>query len=103
MWLPAPLQEMKNLLRRAILSGMYRIFNPPDTGSCSRYDFAKYVLNQIGWSGILTPAKSSDFQTPAARPEYSVLDNFGLRQAIGYTLPSWEDATARCLHEIGRI
>jgi dTDP-4-dehydrorhamnose reductase len=42
-----PLQEMKNLLRRAFFSGMYRIFNPPDTGSCSRYDFAKYVLNQI--------------------------------------------------------
>ena len=86
-----------------IQTDRFGLYHCTNTGHCSRFDFAAYILQQVGWSGELIPGKSTDFLTPASRPEFSVLDNFGLKQVIGYNLPSWQDATERFLHEIGRI
>jgi len=78
--------------------GLYHITN---AGACSRYDWAQYILEKAGWTGKLLNVKSSAFKTPAHRPAYSVLDNFGTPETLGYTLPSWQDATSRYLREIG--
>jgi len=80
--------------------GLYHITN---AGACSRYDWAQYILEKVGWTGTLLNVKSSAFKTPAQRPAYSVLDNFGTCETLGYTLPSWQDATSRYLREIGVI
>lgn len=71
-----------------------------NSGYCSRYEWAEYILKEIGWRGTLLPADSDEFPTNARRPRFSVLDNFGTAETIGYTLPSWEDATSRFLGEI---
>lgn len=81
----------------------YGLYHCTNTGNCSRFDWAAYILQQVGWTGELIPGKSEDFITPAKRPAFSVLDNFGTRQTIGYDLPPWQDATERFLQEIGRI
>jgi dTDP-4-dehydrorhamnose reductase len=78
--------------------GLYHITN---SGACPRYEWARYILSNAGWTGKLVNVKSSAFKTPAQRPAYSVLDNFGTHETIGYTLPSWQDATSRYLREIG--
>ena len=80
--------------------GLYHITNE---GACSRYDWAHYILKKAGWTGRLLKVQSSVFKTPAHRPAYSVLDNFGTYETLGYTLPSWQDATSRYLREIGVI
>lgn len=80
--------------------GLYHITN---SGSCSRYDWARLILETIGWKGSLSPGKSSDFPTPASRPSFSVLDNFGTPETLGYELPSWQTATREYLKEIKRI
>lgn len=86
-----------------VQSDQYGLYHMTNKGHCSRFDWAQYVLNQIGWTGELKRGKSTDFKTAAVRPPFSALDNFGTRQVIGYDLPSWQDATQRFLHEIGRI
>jgi dTDP-4-dehydrorhamnose reductase len=78
--------------------GLYHITNP---GACPRYEWAQYILHKAGWTGRLLNVKSSAFKTSAQRPAYSVLDNFGTDEALGYSLPSWQDATSRYLREIG--
>jgi len=80
--------------------GLYHITN---AGACSRYDWARYILENAGWTGTLLKVKSSVFKTPAQRPAYSVLDNFGTHETLGYTLSSWQDATSRYLRETGVI
>lgn len=84
-------------------SEQYGLFHMTNAGYCSRFEWARYILNKAGWEGELVPGKSADFPTPATRPTFSALDTFGTRQAIGYDLPPWQDATDRFLHEIGRI
>ncbi len=80
--------------------GLYHITNK---GFCSRYEWAKYILGTIDWKGSLSPAQSSDFPTPASRPLFSVLDNFGSPEVLGYDLPSWETATENFLKELDVI
>ena len=78
--------------------GLYHITN---AGACPRYDWARYILEKAGWTGKLLNVTSSAFKTPAQRPAFSVLDNFGTYETLGYNLPSWQDATSRYLREIG--
>ncbi len=62
-------------------------------GSCSRYDWAKAILELAPRKEEqvvkeLLPAKSSDFPVPAARPMVSVLD-FGKLAQIGIYPANW--------------
>jgi dTDP-4-dehydrorhamnose reductase len=78
----------------------YGLYHMTNSGYCSRLEWAQYVLEVSGWQGKVLPSKSADFKTPAERPEFSVLDNFGLKEVIGYELPHWKDATDRFLKEL---
>jgi len=84
-----------------VSTGSFGLYHITNSGSCPRYDWAHYILDKVGWQGKLLKVKSSAFNTPAQRPNYSVLDNFGTNETLGYTLPSWQDATSRYLREIG--
>ncbi|MBB6062810.1 dTDP-4-dehydrorhamnose reductase [Thermosipho japonicus] len=69
--------------------GLYHITNT----SCSRYEWAEFILKEIGWNGKLLKAKQEDFSLPAKRPTYSVLDNFGYYETVGKTMRDWKEAT----------
>jgi dTDP-4-dehydrorhamnose reductase len=79
----------------------FGIYHCTNSGICSRFDWAQYILHKVGWKGVLHRAKSGDFHTTAQRPEYSALDNFGIKEVLGYNLPTWQDATDRFMNEIG--
>jgi dTDP-4-dehydrorhamnose reductase len=74
--------------------GLYHITN---SGYCSRYEWAEFILNKIGWSGELKRAKQEDFNLPAKRPRFSVLDNFGLEETVGVKMPHLKTAVERFL------
>ncbi len=78
-----------------IETGQYGLYHMTNSGYCSRYEWAKYILEKIGWQGKLLRTKSEDFPSPAKRPKFSVLDNFPLKNIIGYELPDWKEATER--------
>jgi dTDP-4-dehydrorhamnose reductase len=84
-------------------SGRFGLYHITNSGYCSRYAWAAFILEKTGWSGELRPAKSGDFPTNARRPPFSVLDNFGTEETLGYSLPSWQDATNRFLKELEAI
>ncbi len=75
----------------------YGIYHMSNTGYCSRYEWAKYILELTGWKGKIVPVKSTDFETAAQRPEFSAMNTFPLKETIGYELPNWKDATKRFL------
>ncbi|HOK94422.1 MAG TPA: dTDP-4-dehydrorhamnose reductase [Candidatus Pacearchaeota archaeon] len=75
-----------------IKSGEYGLYHMTNSGYCSRYEWAKYILEKIGWQGKILRAKSKDFQSAAKRPKFSVLDNFPLKEMEG-----WKEATERYL------
>lgn len=81
----------------------YDTYHITNSGIASRYEWAEYILDQVGWVGNLIPAKTDEFPSAALRPSFSVLDNFGMEETLGYTLPDWKDATTRFLKEMDLI
>jgi dTDP-4-dehydrorhamnose reductase len=76
-------------------TGLYGLHHVTNSGACSRYRWAQKILELDGWEGTLLPAKTREFPTPAERPLYSVLDNFGTEEVLDHPMPSWEDAVVR--------
>ena len=77
-------------LIKAKAYGLYHITN---SGYCSRYEWAEFILNEIGWNGKLERAKQKDFNLPAKRPMYSVLDNWGLWETVRLNMRNWKEAS----------
>lgn len=94
---PAYTGHLAGAIRDLIETGSFGLYHMTNTGCCSRYEWAKFILDKTGWKGELLPAKSADFEAPARRPVFSALDNFPLEQTIGYRLPSWQNATEEFL------
>ncbi|MHA1222219.1 MAG: dTDP-4-dehydrorhamnose reductase [Candidatus Heimdallarchaeaceae archaeon] len=84
-----------------INSKVYGLYHITNSGVCSKFEWAKFILKLIGWKGNLLKAKTADFNPIAMRPKFSALDNSRLKEKMGYVLPTWKDATRRFLKELG--
>jgi len=97
---PAYTADLSRAIIDLLKTRNYGTYHMANTGYCSRYEWAKYILGLTGWKGKIIPVKSSDFKTAAQRPEFSAMDTFPLKETIGYKLPEWKDATKRFLKEL---
>lgn len=94
-------------LGRAILSliemGASGIFHVVNQGFCSRYEFAKAILEEAGLTNVEVEATLS---TPApgvaARPVMSALDTHRLQKTTGKNLRPWREALAEYIRRFGR-
>lgn len=86
-----------------IKTNQFGLYHMTNSGYCSRYEWAKYILKKIDWKGKCLSVKSDKFSTPAKRPKFSVLDNFPLKETIGYNLPGWQQATDKFLYRNFKI
>lgn len=77
--------------------GLFHVAGNP----ASRLEWASYILKLLGWRGTLEEASLEEFNLPARRPRFSVLDPFGLRETAGIVLPPWEEGTRRFLKREG--
>lgn len=77
--------------------GLYHLTN---SGECSKYEQAKYVLEKIGWKGKLGTAKTKDFNLAAKRAEYTKLSSEKFEKLLGKKIPNWKDAIDRFLEEM---
>lgn len=73
-------------------SGIYNVVNK---GQASWYELARQVVGAAGCETDITPIATEDWQTPAVRPKYSVLDT-SKYESLGFSpLPAWQDAVRR--------
>lgn len=76
--------------------GVRGIIHAVNLGQASRYELARQALKLAGLDQeLVQPAVSSDFNLPAARPGYSVLDGRRLARLRGGPMPTWLDALGR--------
>ena len=76
--------------------GLYHVTN---AGDCSWHELAAEIFRQTGIAADLTPITSAEFNAPAARPGYSVLNTDRLPATGVSTLRPWRDALTAYLRE----
>jgi dTDP-4-dehydrorhamnose reductase len=83
---------------RAAVEGRWRgLHHATCAGDCSWYGFAREIFAQAGVEARLQPCTTAEFQRPAPRPGYSVLDNSKRRAAGPDLMPDWREALAEVL------
>jgi len=69
--------------------GAYHLTDKTD-GGITWFEFAKEILKLKGLDNRLEPMTSQQFNRPAARPAYSVLDTTSFTQQTGYEPTPWQ-------------
>lgn len=80
--------------------GTYHLVNE---GACSRWTFARYVLDRAGHGDIaISKIHSREWSRPSTPPEYTALHNLAAR-SIGITLRPWQQAVDAFLEREGLL
>ena len=84
------------------------IYHMTAAGSVSWCGFAAAIVEEMGKRGLskgnlanIVPIPSSEFPTPAARPQNSRLCNDKLKNIFGVTLPPWRESLTAVMDELG--
>lgn len=94
---PTSCRALARQLRRGVEEGWRGLFHATCSGQTSWHGFAQEIFRQAGHAPRLQPCTTADFQRPAPRPAYSVLDNGRRRQAGSDLMPDWREALAEVL------
>ena len=73
------------------------IYHATNDGQCSWYEFARAILELSGQRGRIESTTAAEWNAPARRPAYSVLDNAAFKRLGIDVMPLWTDALARYL------
>jgi dTDP-4-dehydrorhamnose reductase len=73
------------------------IFNYSNSGIINWYEFALTIKELSGSKCVVNPIPTSQYPTPAKRPQYSVLDTFKIQQTFDIAIPEWKDSLKKCL------
>lgn len=98
---PTSAKELAKVIRHFIDNEEYGLYHVVCPGSCSRYEFARTILEYSGKAGELDlyPVVIED----SARPTYSVLDNMMLRLTGIEEPKDWKTALKEYLDETGGL
>ena len=73
------------------------IYHYSNEDVCSWYDFTQAIFEIKGISIKLSPICSSQYPTPAKRPNYSVLNKSKFKNKFQIDIPHWRDSLRSCL------
>ncbi len=80
---PTSTIEICKLISNLINTDHFGLYHATCEGECSWYEFTKYIFQLLNIKAKVVPCSTEEFPRPAARPKYSVLENFNLK-LIGY-------------------
>ncbi|MDD5022397.1 MAG: NAD(P)-dependent oxidoreductase [Endomicrobiaceae bacterium] len=71
------------------LTGLYHLTN---SGKASRYELADKYAKLMGFTNEIIPAPMATFKTIVKRPLVIVMSNQKISEALGVSIPNWEDS-----------
>jgi dTDP-4-dehydrorhamnose reductase len=79
------------------IPGVYHYSNEGET---TWFGFAREIKRLTQSSCELVPIPSSEFQTAAIRPAYSLLDKSKIKKDFGLQIPDWKFSLGSCINSI---
>ena len=96
---PTYTRDLANAIRNLVGANAHGVLNITNSGSCSRFEFAREILRKAGRKTRVLPITSAEAGSPARRPAYSVLSSATLA-SHGISLRSWGDALDAYLEDL---
>jgi dTDP-4-dehydrorhamnose reductase len=84
----------------SVVSRQSSVFNYCNEGIINWYQFALAIKELSGSTCIVNPIPSSQYQVPAKRPQYSVLDTGLIKNTFCLQIPKWKDSLKNCLKQM---
>lgn len=76
------------------------LFHFANSGYASRFDVARFVVDQLSLDTQVLPCSSSDYPSPARRPLNSRFDCSKIQALLGEPIRPWQESLARFLRHI---
>jgi len=80
-----------------VISAKGNIYHYSNEGAVSWFDFAHAIIELFDIQCDIEPVDSSQFQTVARRPNYSVLDKSKIKADFGIKIPYWRHSLKDCI------
>lgn len=95
--------DLAEAVIKLVATGRYGIYHLVNSGSASRYAFARYVLDKAGYTTTpIMPITSKEWKRPSTPPTYASLNNNN-GASLGITLRHWHDAVDDFLQKEGLL
>ncbi len=98
---PTYAADLAEAIMQIISSGKSKenpgIYHFTNAGITNWYEFASAIKELTHSHCNVNPIPTSQYPTPAKRPQYSVLDTSKIKQTFNLIIPGWEDSLQRCL------
>lgn len=92
--------DLASFLLKLAETELYGIYHVSNCEACSWYEFAKAIFEEAGYKHVhVTPVSTEQFQRPAPRPAFSVLDHMGVRLNGFSSFRPWREALHEFLRE----
>ena len=98
---PTYAEDLAPVLLELASSKQYGTYHATNEGFCSWAELAQYIVHIKGLPVQIQAVTSEEYGAKARRPHNSRLSKDCLTRVGLRTLPSWQDAVTRYLHEIG--
>ena len=96
---PTYTPDLASAIAALVKTEAYGAYHLTNSGSCSRYDFAREILRLTGRNQIpVEPITQSDFERASVPPAFAPLANTAAA-AVGIRLRPWQEALAEFLGE----
>ena len=100
---PTYTNDLAEAISALIATGRYGTYHLVNTGFCSRYEFARAVLDCAGYASLpVQPITSREWPRPSTPPPYSPLIN-SAGPLAGVTLRPWQEALTAFLEHEGLL
>jgi dTDP-4-dehydrorhamnose reductase len=88
---PTFVSDLAGAVVRLVETGRFGIYHLTNAGYCSRYEYAKKILELSGRGHIpVEPITLAQYPRPSTPPKFAALANTAAA-ALGITLPPWEE------------
>lgn len=96
---PTPTDIIVEVSWKLLEEKAFGLYHLSSDGECSRYEYAKFVLDTLNWKGDISQTTQSYFNLPAKRPKYSKLDPSKVKSITKIEIPHWKDSVYKYLKE----
>ena len=96
---PTYTRTVVDVTMQALEQGAFGLYHLTNSGYCSRYEWAQYILAELGINKFIRPVSMDSFDLPAQRPRFSAMSNEQICRLLNIRIPAWQEAVASFIHE----